>query len=100
MVIPVERAVLEETSPGRHTKRPEYDLPPIRGDKLELPPLVEMIPTLPENEQPTVLDLFCGAGGMSLGFESAGFRTVLGVDCDQWACQTFAAHIPARVVMQ
>jgi DNA-cytosine methyltransferase len=28
------------------------------------------------NEQPTILDLFSGIGGFSLGFESAGFRTV------------------------
>jgi len=37
---------------------------------------------------------------MSLGFESAGFRTLLGVDFDQWACQTFAANIPARMIVQ
>jgi DNA-cytosine methyltransferase len=28
------------------------------------------------NERPTILDLFSGIGGFSLGFESAGFRTV------------------------
>ena len=27
-----------------------------------------------------VIDLFCGAGGLSYGFEQAGFKTVLGVD--------------------
>src|SRR6266849_2906718 len=100
MVIPAERVVTENTASGHRTKRPEYDLPRARGDRLELPPLVEGTPALPENNQPTVVDLFCGAGGMSLGFESAGFRTVLGVDFDHWACQTFAAHIPARVVEQ
>ena len=100
MVIPAERVVTENTASGHRTKRPEYDLPRTRGDRLELPPLVEETPVLPENNQPTVVDLFCGAGGMSLGFESAGFRTVLGVDFDEWACQTFAAHIPAKVVVQ
>ncbi len=100
MVIPAERVVSGNTSSGRRTKRPEYDLPPIRGDKLELPPLVDATPALPTNDQHTVVDLFCGAGGMSLGFESAGFRTLLGVDFDQWACQTFAANIPARMIVQ
>jgi DNA (cytosine-5)-methyltransferase 1 len=100
MVIPAERVISGSTLLGRRTKRPEYDLPPIRGDKLELPPLVEATSALAENDQPTVVDLFCGAGGMSLGFESAGFRPVLGVDFDRWACQTFAANIPARVVVQ
>jgi DNA (cytosine-5)-methyltransferase 1 len=100
MVVSTARVVSENISSGRRTKRPEYDLPPISGDKLKLPPLVEATPAVPENDKPTVVDLFCGAGGMSLGFESAGFRTILGVDFDQWACQTFAAHIPARVVVQ
>lgn len=32
--------------------------------------------------RPKAIDLFCGAGGMSLGFEQAGFDIVLGVDMD------------------
>ena len=28
----------------------------------------------------TVLDLFCGCGGLSIGFEQAGFNVVLGID--------------------
>lgn len=35
-----------------------------------------------------VLDLFCGAGGMSLGFEMAGFKIVGGVDFDEYALKT------------
>lgn len=31
-------------------------------------------------EKPTFIDLFCGAGGMSLGFEEAGFQGVCVVD--------------------
>jgi site-specific DNA-cytosine methylase len=33
--------------------------------------------------QPTVLDLFCGAGGMSLGFEMAGYHISLGVEKEE-----------------
>ena len=40
--------------------------------------------------QPVVLDLFCGAGGMSLGFQMAGYFIGLGVDKDSLACQTHA----------
>ena len=37
---------------------------------------------LTARERPTAIDLFCGAGGMSLGFEQAGFDVLLGVDRD------------------
>lgn len=36
-----------------------------------------------------VLDLFCGCGGMSLGFEQAGFRVLLGIDVWKDALQTY-----------
>ena len=36
-----------------------------------------------------VLDLFCGAGGLSYGFESAGFNILLGIDNDAKALETF-----------
>lgn len=32
------------------------------------------------SENPLVLDLFCGAGGLSLGFEKAGFSVVCAID--------------------
>jgi DNA (cytosine-5)-methyltransferase 1 len=35
------------------------------------------------------LDLFCGCGGLSLGFERAGFNVVLGIDSWQDAITTF-----------
>ena len=39
-----------------------------------------------------VLDLFCGAGGLSCGFERAGFNIVLGIDNDKKALETFEAN--------
>lgn len=39
-----------------------------------------------------VLDLFCGAGGLSCGFERAGYSIVLGIDNDQKALETFCAN--------
>lgn len=38
---------------------------------------------------PTVLDLFCGAGGFSIGFERAGFDVLAGVDYDDDALDTY-----------
>lgn len=36
-----------------------------------------------------VLDLFCGCGGLSKGFEQAGCNILLGVDCDAAPLKTF-----------
>lgn len=36
-----------------------------------------------------ILDLFCGAGGLSLGFEKAGFNVVKAIDIDQHAVNTY-----------
>jgi DNA (cytosine-5)-methyltransferase 1 len=38
--------------------------------------------------RPTVLDLFCGAGGMSLGFQNAGCTIVGGIDQNHYAIET------------
>ena len=35
-----------------------------------------------------VLDLFCGCGGLSYGFESAGFDVLVGIDNDAKALET------------
>lgn len=40
-------------------------------------------------KQYNAIDLFCGAGGLSYGFESAGFNILLGIDSDQKALEVF-----------
>lgn len=41
------------------------------------------------NSQYNVIDLFCGCGGFSLGFEKAGFNVILGIDVWKDALSTF-----------
>jgi len=41
------------------------------------------------NASQRVLDLFCGAGGMSLGCEQAGYDVLAGVDYDETAIETY-----------
>lgn len=45
-------------------------------------------------DQPTVFDLFCGAGGLSEGFRTAGFQVVGGIDHDPDAIATYAHNFP------
>ena len=42
-----------------------------------------------KDSQYTIIDLFCGCGGLSKGFEEAGYKTLLGVDIEQSALNTF-----------
>ncbi|PSB33705.1 DNA cytosine methyltransferase [Stenomitos frigidus] len=43
-------------------------------------------------KKPLAIDLFCGAGGLSLGLQEAGFNVILGVDSYQQAAETHKAH--------
>jgi DNA (cytosine-5)-methyltransferase 1 len=43
---------------------------------------------------PIAVDLFCGAGGLSLGLERAGYTVVLSVDHDPAAVQTHLSNFP------
>jgi DNA (cytosine-5)-methyltransferase 1 len=48
--------------------------------------------------RPTLVDLFCGAGGMTLGFMQAGFQPILAIDHDADSIQTHAANFPGHSV--
>ena len=46
-----------------------------------------------------VIDLFCGCGGFSKGFEQAGFKICLGVDIWQDAINTYKTNFPNASVI-
>lgn len=52
--------------------------------------LRDLVQSLPSGI-PLAVDLFCGAGGLSLGLEQSGFKVVLGVDNDPEALETHQA---------
>lgn len=51
---------------------------------------LQEIPT----DKPTIVDLFCGAGGLSLGFIEAGYRVVLANDIQDVCCETYKYNHP------
>lgn len=51
------------------------------------------------DSRPTVVDLFCGAGGLSEGFRRAGYRVLLGSDIDLTFGETFSrSHLDAKFI--
>jgi len=45
-----------------------------------------------------VIDLYCGAGGFSLGFKQAGFDIMLGVDIWNKALETYELNIKSEIL--
>ena len=44
---------------------------------------------LPDHEKYNMIDLFCGCGGASKGFEEAGFKSIMGIDVDPASSTTY-----------
>ena len=83
-------------------RNPRFRVPVRRGPRISLNPH----PSSPDpndkdcvrnwlesRPRPWALDLFCGAGGLSLGLEEAGFSVVASADFDPVATETHAANI-------
>lgn len=49
---------------------------------------------MPKTEEPIAIDLFCGAGGMSLGFQSAGFNVAAAFDKNPRCVAAYNANFP------
>lgn len=59
----------------------------------------------PANGPIDVIDLFCGCGGLSLGFEFVGrqlrsYRLLAGVDFDEYAVATYSRNLPGKALRQ
>ena len=76
-------------------------VPTIRGPFIKLPrhPFAvnnkeELLALLPQFDRPRAVDLFCGAGGLSLGLAASGFDVILGIDHDEDSLSTHRAYHP------
>ena len=80
----------------------EFRLPKQRGERIRLPRHSlspdpsdpgDIRSWLEDTQGPLAIDMFSGAGGLSLGLEEAGFHVVAAADSDVVAMETHAANI-------
>ena len=81
------------------------DLPTTRGEAVTLPArlvdeeaLAAWQSRVADTSSIITLDLFSGCGGLSLGFENAGFFIAAGLDREPAACQSHAANFASRTI--
>ena len=48
----------------------------------------------------TAVSLFCGAGGMDVGFKKAGFHVIAANELDAYACDTYKANHPEAMLFR
>ena len=82
-----------------------YGVKLVRGPFVRLAPHKKACTTESEllslgkkTRRPLAADLFCGAGGLSLGLQAAGFEVILAVDHDEEALETHRAYHPGLSV--
>jgi DNA (cytosine-5)-methyltransferase 1 len=49
---------------------------------------------------PTFIDLFSGAGGLTLGFETAGFKNLFSIDNEKNYCKTYRSNFPSHNLIE
>ncbi|MHB1958757.1 MAG: DNA cytosine methyltransferase [Acidobacteriaceae bacterium] len=54
------------------------------------------MPETNSNPKPTIVDLFCGAGGLSYGFQKAGFSVSFAADFNSAAVETYNSNFDHR----
>ncbi len=60
---------------------------------------MKRIKKLNNKANPTVVDLFCGCGGLAKGFSDARYRVILGVDNDESSLRSFKKNIKGSQIL-
>ena len=97
--------IMKTGSTVAKTPKGSYGVKLVRGPLVSLQPHPEAVSDPSDlgvlaagRTKPLAADLFCGAGGLSLGLETAGFDVILGVDTDDFALETHRANHPGLSV--
>lgn len=59
-----------------------------------------LLETSLRTDRPVVLDLFAGAGDLSIGFKAAGSNVIGACELDEWACATIKHNFPDEKYFQ
>jgi DNA (cytosine-5)-methyltransferase 1 len=86
--------VAAQDAHGRGVDADNMERPGVPSTGPERPPWLSSL--VPPGRQPAAVDLFCGAGGASLGLLKAGFDLRLGVDIDPTYGMTHNANLVGR----
>ena len=88
----IDRAQVDVNLKKLRGTRIELERHPDAPDPTDGEAVREWLDSLP---RPWAVDLFCGAGGLSLGLEEGGFSVVAAADSDRASTETHAANIPS-----
>jgi DNA (cytosine-5)-methyltransferase 1 len=98
---------MEKQLRSPHTVIRSNNLNTCRGARVRLPPKLQgeegeaaWHRAVTASDALVAIDLFCGAGGLSYGFQEAGFVSALGIDSNADACETHAANLLSRTLCQ
>lgn len=82
----------------------KYGVPFVKGPEVKLPPhpqscSLECVKEFAQNSsRPLSIDLFSGAGGLSLGLRLAGFQVILAAEIEREAAETHRAQFPGATI--
>ena len=88
----IDHAEVDVNLKKRRGMRIKLERHPDAPDPTDGEAVREWLNSLP---RPWAVDLFCGAGGLSLGLHEGGFSVVAAADSDRASTQTHAANIPS-----
>lgn len=89
-------AEISKKSHWRFIKPTEHEIHTLKRNGFEIHFIDEEL----YKTRPKIIDLFAGVGGLTYGYESAGFNVVASIDNDPQACEAHKKNFPDTVVIQ
>ena len=62
--------------------------------------IIDVLSLSGQSKEFTYIDLFCGAGGFSLGFKNAGFKNIFSLDIEKSFCETYKYNFKEHILIE